>query len=88
MIKLNSWICEDFFRISSFQWNDRKSPIAAVNASHFLPCELCESFVNEGLIFNIFEHPFEENCPIAAVNASHFLPCELCESFAKGVTIK
>ena len=31
---------EDFFSIFSFQWNDLKSPISAVNASHFLPCEL------------------------------------------------
>ncbi|MEI7718751.1 MAG: hypothetical protein WCI72_02700 [archaeon] len=29
----------------------------------------------EGLIFNIFEHSFDENCPLAAVNVSHFLPC-------------
>ncbi|MEI7718693.1 MAG: hypothetical protein WCI72_02405 [archaeon] len=35
------------------------------------------SFASEGLIFNIFEHAFEENCPLAAVNASHFLPYKL-----------
>jgi len=38
-------------------------------------------FVGEGLIFNIFEHAFEENCPIAAVNALHFLPCKLQNKF-------
>jgi hypothetical protein len=41
----------------------------------------------EGLIFNIFEHSFNENCPLAVVNASHFLPCKLQNiirrSFAK-----
>lgn len=31
----------------------------------------------EGLIFNVFEHSFEENRPIATVNASHFLPYKL-----------
>jgi len=36
----------------------------------FIRCCACK-----GLIFNIFEHSFEENCPLAAVNASHFLPC-------------
>jgi len=33
------------------------------------------SFANRGLIFNVFEHSFDENCPIAVINASHFLPC-------------
>ncbi|MEI7719459.1 MAG: hypothetical protein WCI72_06320 [archaeon] len=44
--------------------------------------------INKGLIFNSFEHSFDENCPLTAVNASHFLPCELFselnfKSFAK-----
>lgn len=40
----------------------------------------------EGLIFNIFEHSFEENCPLAAVNASHFLPCDFFSNkFSKNI---
>jgi len=38
--------------------------------------KLLKNIVSEGLIFNIFEHSFEENCPITAVNALHFLPCD------------
>lgn len=34
----------------------------------------------KGLIFNSFEHLFEENCPISAVNASHFLPYDFHRS--------
>jgi len=40
----------------------------------------------EGLIFNIFEHSFDENCPLAAVNASHFLPCHFFSNkFSKNI---
>jgi len=41
----------------------------------------------EELIFNIFEHSFEENCSIAAVNASHFLPCHFFSNkFSKNMS--